>query len=51
MASTYVEKFGGYVADVPKMFFRRCDNRVFKFDELTQATVTPNIQTIDIQAG
>lgn len=52
MAGTYVEEFGGYVADVPRLWFKRCsDSRVFYFDELTQATVTPNIQTIDINAG
>lgn len=52
MAGSYVSEFGGYVADVPRLWFKRCsDDRVFYFDELTQATVTPNIQTIDISAG
>lgn len=52
MAGTYVQEFGGYVADVPRLWFKRCsDDRVFYFDELTQASVTPNIQTIDINAG
>lgn len=47
----YVKQFGGYIADVPKMYFKRCDSRVFVFDELTQASVTPNVQYTEISAG
>ena len=32
--ATYVEKFAGYIADVPKIIFRRCDGKKFIFDEL-----------------
>ena len=49
--ATYVESLKGYIADVPKVIFKRCDGRKFLFDELTAATVTPNIQTTDVQAG
>lgn len=50
--STYVKDFNGYIADVPKAYFTRCgDKRRFTFDKLTAATVTPNIQTTDINAG
>ena len=45
----YVKEFNGYIADVPKMFFKRCDGHVFVFDELTQASVTPNIQYTEIK--
>lgn len=31
--ATYVNRFGGYIADVPKLWFKRCDGRVFMFDE------------------
>lgn len=49
--ATYVAKFRGYIADVPKVIFDRCDGKRFAFDELTAATVTPNIETTPINAG
>lgn len=49
--ANYVQSFGGYIADVPKLWFKRCDGRVFMFDEQTQASVTPTVNTIDVQAG
>lgn len=49
--ATYVDKFRGYIADVPKVIFDRCDGKRFAFDELTAATVTPQIETTDINAG
>ena len=32
--ATYIEAFRGYVADVPKVVFTRCDGKRFLFDEL-----------------
>lgn len=49
--ATYVEQFAGYVGDVPRLWFKRCDGRIFYFDELTAATVTPNVQYTEINAG
>lgn len=49
--ATYVKAFGGYIADVPKVWFKRCDGRIFHFDELTQASVTPNTQFTEITGG
>lgn len=49
--ATYVADFRGYIADVPVAYFKRCDDRRFTFDKLTAATVTPNIETTDINAG
>jgi hypothetical protein len=49
--ATYVEKFAGYVGDVPRLWFKRCDGRIFYFDELTAATVTPNVQYTEVNAG
>ena len=49
--STYVDAFKGYIADVPKMWFRRCDGEVYYFGELTQCQVTPNTSQIEINAG
>lgn len=49
--ATYVEKFAGYIADVPRLWFKRCDGRIFYFDELTAATVTPQINYTEVNAG
>lgn len=48
----YVKRFGGYIADVPKVYLKRCDTqRTFVLDEITQASVTPNVNTLEINAG
>ena len=49
--STYVKAYGGYIADVPRLWFKRCDGRIFYFDELTQATVTPQVNYTEVNAG
>jgi hypothetical protein len=49
--ATYVEALKGYVADVPKVIFKRCDGRKFLFDELTAATVTPQMNPMEVNAG
>ena len=51
MPATYVPEFQGYIADVPRMWFKRCDGRMFYFDELTNATVTPQVNYTEINAG
>jgi len=49
--ATYNEQLKGYVADVPKVIFRRCDGHAYSFDELSSATVSADIQTTDITGG
>lgn len=49
--ATYEKSINGYIADVPRLWFKRNDGRIFYFDELTQASVTPNIQYTEINAG
>ena len=51
MPATYIPEFQGYIADVPRMWFKRCDGRVFYFDELTQASVTPQVNYTEVNAG
>lgn len=41
--ANYVPKFTGYIADVPEVWFKRLDGKMFHFDEITQASVTPNV--------
>ena len=49
--STYIPAFKGYMADVPEIWFKRCDGNVFHYDELTQASVNPNVQFTEINGG
>ena len=49
--ATYNSSLKGYVADVPRVVFKRCDGQKFYMDELTAATVSANIDTMDINAG
>lgn len=49
--ATYNESLGGYVADVPRVVFRRCDKKAIYLDELSAATVSANIETTDINGG
>ena len=49
--ATYNTALKGYVADVPKVIFRRCDGNAYAFTELSAATVTANIETMDINGG
>lgn len=49
--ATYVKDFKGYIADVPIAYFTRCDKRRFTFDKLTAASVTPQMNPMDINAG
>ncbi len=49
--ATYVKSFNGYIADVPLLWFKRCDGKIFYFDELTQASITANPQFTEINAG
>ena len=47
----YYKPFGGYIADVPKAYFKRCDKRIFVFDELTQASASPQNNPITVNGG
>lgn len=49
--ATYSKALKGYIADVPKIVFKRCDKAKFYFDELSAATVSANIETMDINGG
>lgn len=49
--ATYSSMLKGYIADVPMVIFKRCDNKVFAMDELTSATVSANIDNTEIRAG
>ena len=47
--ATFAPALKGYVADVPRVVFKRCDGKKFYMDELTSATVSADITTTDIK--
>lgn len=47
----YIEKYDGYIADVPNIEFVRCDGTVFAYDELTSASMTAGHNMITITGG
>lgn len=51
MANKYIPRLEGYIADVPKLYFQRCDGKKYVFDEMTQASMSINQQPITINAG
>ena len=47
----YLDKYNGYIADVPNIEFVRCDGTVFAYDELTSASMTAGHNMITITGG
>lgn len=47
----YLEKYNGYLADVPNIEFVRCDGTVFAYDELNSASLTAGHNMITITGG
>ena len=47
--ATFNQSLKGYIADVPRVVFKRCDGSKFYFDELTAANVSASIETTDIK--
>lgn len=49
--ATYIPAYKGYVTDVPELWFKRKDGKVFHYDQLTAASVTPNVNFTEVNAG
>ena len=47
----YIEKYDGYLADVPEIDFVRCDNTMFSYDELSSASMNAGHNMITITGG
>lgn len=47
----YIEKYNGYMADVPNIEFIRCDGTMFAYDELSSASMTAGHNMITITGG
>ena len=48
---TYIPAYKGYITDVPELWFKRRDGKVFHYDQLTAATATPNTNFNEVSAG
>ena len=47
----YIDKYDGYLADVPNIEFVRCDGTMFAYDELSSASMTAGHNMITITGG
>ncbi len=46
-----IDALNGYVADNPKVEFKRCDGRIFSFDEINSASTSATTNNITITGG
>lgn len=53
MADTkqYIPAYKGYITDVPELWFKRNDKKIFHFDQLTAANMSPNVNFTEVNAG
>lgn len=51
MAVKYVPRFGGYIVDVPYFYFKRADNKVFVNKHVTQCSLSPQTDFIEVRSG
>lgn len=49
--AVYIKKFGGYIADVANIDFKRCDGVVYSCDTATATNMTPSANSISITGG
>jgi len=49
--ATYVPAYKGYVTDVPELWFKRRDKKIFHYDQLTAASFAPNVNFNEVNAG
>lgn len=47
----YIKKIDGYIVDVPKAIFTRCDGRRFVYDNLASCNFSPTIDPLTINGG
>lgn len=47
----YIPAYKGYVTDVPELWFKRNDGRIFHFDQLTAFNASPNVNFTEVNAG
>ena len=49
--ATYVPSLKGYVTDVPEIWLKRADDKVFHFDQLSSSNVSPDTQFTEVTGG
>lgn len=47
----YIPAYKGYITDVPELWFKRNDGRVYHFDQLTAFNASPNVNFTEVNAG
>lgn len=47
----YVPALRGYITDVPEIWLKRTDNRVFHFDQISSSNVSPDTQFTEVNGG
>lgn len=47
----YVPELRGYITDVPEIWLKRTDNRVFHFDQISSSNVSPDTQFTEVNGG
>lgn len=51
MALYYLDKYEGYIADVPNIDFERCDGTVFSYYEVNTSNMTNTANSLTITGG
>lgn len=49
--AAYIKKFGGFIADVANIDFKRCDGTVYSCDTATATNMTPSANSISVTGG
>ena len=49
--ATYIPSLKGYVTDVPEIWLKRKDDKVFHFDQLSSSNVSPDTQFTEVNGG
>lgn len=49
--AVYLPKYDGYIVDNPNIDFKRCDGKIFSYDEVNTASVTNTSNQITITGG
>ncbi len=47
----HIDALNGYVADTPKVVFKRCDGKVYTFDEINSSSTSKTTNNITITGG
>lgn len=49
--ASYVKNLRGYIADVPRAWFKRCDGEIFYYEQLSQCSISPQVNFMEVNGG